>query len=297
VKITARRASRLGLAALPAVGAFSVAFALVRFGDDGPRRYDDDRSVTTLDLPVSATAPSEPAMTADLSTAVDAAAGPEAAVTAFLAAEQAGAFADSFTLLAAEERARTSATAWIARHADLPDIVDFEVVDSSPSTGGRAEVTVRAALRPQLDEVVGLVPSAGDLTLTTVAEDGQWRVRFADSRLVPDYLGDGTAAADTRAWVARRAGCMPADEYGGGLLGAGAAVLAEQLCGAFEPVEVGAPRLLDDSPDADPYIAAFGPEVLEWARVVPVSSPAQLDVVVAPYGDRWLVIGASTPTA
>jgi hypothetical protein len=295
VNITARRASRLGLAALAAIGAFSVAFALARFGDDRPRRYDDDRSVTTLDLPVSATATPEPTMTADRSTAVTA--SPEAAVTAFLAAEEAGAFADSFTLLAADERARTSVTAWVGRHADLPELVDFEVLDSSRSTAGRAEVAVRAGLRPQLDEVVGLVPSSAELTLTTVEEDGQWRIRFADSRLVPNYLTDATAAADAGAWVARRAVCMPADEYGGGLLGAGAAVLAERLCGALEPVEVGAPRRLADGPDSDPFVAAFGPEVLEWARVVPVSSPAELDVVVAPYGDRWLVIGASTPTA
>jgi hypothetical protein len=152
-------------------------------------------------------------------------------------------------------------------------------------------------LRPQLDEVIGLVPAEAELTMATVQEDGQWRVRFADSRLEPVYLDDATAAADTRAWVARRAGCMPADEYDGGLLGAGAASLAEQLCGAAEPVAVGAVRALTISPDADPYIAAFGPEVLDWARVVPVSSPVELDVVVAPVGERWLVIGASIPTA
>ena len=51
------------------------------------------------------------------------------------------------------------------------------------------------------------------------------------------------------------------------------------------------------NPEADPYVAAFGPDVLEWARVVPVSGPAQIDVVVAPVGESWLVIGASMPTA
>jgi hypothetical protein len=299
VNLTARRAQRIGLAAIVAVGAFSAVFAVTRLADDGPRRYDDERSVAALDLPTAVPSSIEPSAGSAVASEADppAAATPEGVVAAFLEAERAGDFAASFALLSQDERAASSVTAWTAGHADLPEILDFELGGSSRPAGDRSEVTVRAKLRPHLDEVVGLVPGSADLTLATVEEGGEWRVLFSESRREARYLDDVTAARDARAWVERRAACSPADEYSGGLLGAGAATLAGQLCEAEGSVAVGTPRPLADSPEADPYVAAFGPEALEWARVVPVSSPARLDVVVAPVGEVWLVIGASTATA
>jgi hypothetical protein len=306
VNLTDRRSGRIALAAVAATGAFSLTFAVTRLRDDGPRRYDDDRSVAALDLPTSNASHPQPTATSDPAATPSAprpgrtlasSSSPEAAVAAFLSAERAGDFAGSFALLSGTEQRRSDLTEWTARHADLPEIVDFRVTGAPRPTTGRVEVTARATLRPLLDEVVGLVPATADLTLATVREGDGWRVMFSESRFAPVYLDDATAAGDTRDWVEQRAGCAPAEEYAGGLLGAGAVTLAAQLCDADGAIAVGAPERLPDSPDSDPYVAAFGPDVLDWARVVPVSSPAPIDVVVAPVGERWLVIGASSPTA
>jgi len=39
-------------------------------------------------------------------------------------------------------------------------------------------------------------------------------------------------------------------------------------------------------------VAAYGDDVFTWARVVPVTAPVTFDLVLAPIGDRWSVIGA-----
>jgi hypothetical protein len=289
---------RIGLAALAAVAAFSVVFAIARLGDQGPRRFDDDRSVTSLELPTRAGATTN-ARPPELETpAASAESSPEDAVEAYLDAERDGDFARSFALLSATEQEQSSVTDWVALHADLPEILDFEIVPGAATAAtGRAEVSARAKLHAELNEVVGLIPASAELTFTTVQEDDGWRVAFADSLIDPIYLSDATAATDVRAWVEERAGCDPQAASSAGLLGPGAAGLVDRLCAAKGTIEVESPQPLQDTPDADPYVAAFGPDVLNWARVVRVAGPAEVDVVVAPVGERWQVIGASQPAA
>ena len=54
---------------------------------------------------------------------------------------------------------------------------------------------------------------------------------------------------------------------------------------------VGAPTDLLDDAGVSAVTAAFGPDVYAWARVVPVTAPERLELVLAPVGERWLVIG------
>jgi hypothetical protein len=289
---------RIGLAALAAVAAFSVVFAIARLGDQGPRRYDDDRSVTSLELPTHAGATASAGPPGMEAAAASAESSPEGAVAAFLDAERDGDFAKSFALLSATEQEQSSITEWVAGHADLPEILDFEIIPrAAAAAAGRAEVSARAELRAELNEVVGLIPASAELTVTTVQEADGWRVAFAESLIDPIYLSDSTAAADVRAWVDQRAGCDPQAASSAGLLGPGAAGLVDRLCTATGTIKVESPQTLQDTPDADPYVAAFGPDVLSWARVVRVAGPTEVDVVVAPVGERWQVIGASQPAA
>ena len=47
---------------------------------------------------------------------------------------------------------------------------------------------------------------------------------------------------------------------------------------------------LDDAMTAQ-VVAAFGPDALGWARSVELTGAAELSVVTAPLGDRWVVVG------
>ena len=53
-----------------------------------------------------------------------------------------------------------------------------------------------------------------------------------------------------------------------------------------------APEGFDAAVEPEAYVAAFGPEVGSWARLVPVQGPrSRFSVVVGPLGDAWRVLG------
>jgi hypothetical protein len=70
----------------------------------------------------------------------------------------------------------------------------------------------------------------------------------------------------------------------------GSQSIVRHLCRATGAVTVGAPSDLVDDSDGS-LTAEFGPDVYAWARVVPVTGPRRLDLVLAPVGERWLVVG------
>jgi hypothetical protein len=151
-------------------------------------------------------------------------------------------------------------------------------------------VTGTITLEPRLDEVSGFVPDHADVDWRVVAEDGGWRVDIADSTLhpmLPDESGATSAAAE---WATARQECRTDGEYAGSLLGS--PVLGDQLCGVHGDVVAGSPAPLGDVLSSE-IVAAFGPDATTWARTVTLSSPAQLTVVTAPFGDHWVVVGVS----
>jgi hypothetical protein len=214
---------------------------------------------------------------------------PVAALTGFLDAEVAGDFAASYGTLSARDRLRAgSRSDWTTLHAQLPTIRGFTLGETR-SAPGRAEIAAEVALQPGLDAVVGLVPARAQAMWIAVPEDGGWRVDFDNSTLVPEYPPDAAAVDAASSWVSARAQCRRAPQYRDGLLGATA--LASDLCGARGPVRVGTAAPLRAGTGVEPFVAAFGPDVFTWARAVPVESPAPMSVVLAPIGDRWVVIG------
>lgn len=221
------------------------------------------------------------------------AATPRDAVAGFLTAESEGRIADSFTFLsAADRRDLGSASGWVAAHADvLPPVTGFEIGDVTRD-GDRAEVDATVAFEPGLDEVLGLTPAQGSATwVVNRADSGRWGIAFDDSTVEPEYPSDDEAAvAAARDWAQARQQCADAPgEWSGGLLGSPA--VAEKLCGADGAVEIAPATALSDV-DAPAITAAFGPDAGTWARVVPVTAPEPLRVVLAPVGDRWMVVGA-----
>jgi hypothetical protein len=294
--------SHLALGALALVLGFGIAATprLLSSGDDehltnaarGHPRAIPTAPIATPNAPVSpqvavAAGPEPPAAPAP---------SPAAAVHAFLRAEAEGDFTSSYGLLAVGDRiAQRSRAGWAAAHAQLPVVRRFTIGDVR-ADNARAEVDAQVSLRPELDPVVGLVPGSAASTWIALAEDGGWRVAFADSTLTPKYPAVDGAPDAARSWVADREGCRSRSRAE--LLASGR--LTDELCSARGHVRVGAPSSLEPGEPSDPFLAAYGPDVFTWAQVVPVSSPARVGAVLAPLGPRWRVIGLvdlpSTPS-
>jgi len=219
---------------------------------------------------------------------------PAETATAFLDAEVAGDVERSFPYLSADDRAEQgNAAGWLEAHADLWTPTGYRLTDVTEAGDGTTTATADVTLEPQIDEFVGLVPARARLSLPLVQEDGGWRIAFGDSGYQPSYPDDAGAVDAVRAWGEARTRCQTAAQWDGGLLDS--PYLAEQLCGTHDDVRLGRSDTLDALADAGPYLADFGERAADWARVVPVEGPVELDAVTAPLGDRWVVIGTSPP--
>ena len=219
-----------------------------------------------------------------------------AAADAFLAAEAARDFATSFELLSAADReAEGLVAAWEQRHADLPPIEAADVT----AVGRRGADVVAVAdleLRSSLDEFAGLVPARAEGAFVLVEEDGAWKVRFEEATIIPRFPDDADAPVAAATWAGAQQRCEEAPSpYTGPQYGV--PTLAVALCGVDADLTVGEASALPEGDDASPFVAAFGPEVFSWARVVPVGGPAPLRVVLAPVDDAWTVIGVLRPAS
>jgi hypothetical protein len=215
---------------------------------------------------------------------------PVDAVERFLAAETRGDYATSYGLLGASDRAAVGSRAeWEAAHAQLPTLTGA-TLGAARGDGLRAEVESEVTFEPGLDETRGLVPARADATWIAVAEDGGWRVAHSERRVTPMYPDANGAVSAAETWVRARVACRAEAEYDGGLVGNAGTVAA--LCNARGPVEVGAVTNLESGVGVEPFLAAYGPQALSWARVVPVARPVPVAVVLAPVADRWVVVGA-----
>jgi hypothetical protein len=218
---------------------------------------------------------------------------PRAAVETFLDLETKQDFVGSFGYLSAADRLKQRARSeWVAAHEHLPPISGYTLLGVDGSTS-RVDLQLRAGL----DYVRGLTPAHATATFAAVPEDGGFRVAYAASAVTPVYPPEAGAVPAAQQWADARQACQHPPELAGGLLGA--TYLADGLCRAPGTVTVGIVAPLPDSPAIEPLLAAFGPEVGRWARVVPVSSPVQLSVITAPVGESWLVVGvlAASPGA
>ncbi len=220
--------------------------------------------------------------------------GPVAAVERFLTAEIAGDFEASFELLSqADQEAAGGVDGWVAEHyLVVPPIRGFRLTADTVE-GIRAEVVAGLSLQAELDQLVGLIPGDADATWVLVEEGAEWRIAFTESRIDPVFLDDATVSSAVVDWGSALQSCLPEEE--GDLALLGFPTLADRLCGSTGRVTVSGPSPLEDAADAAPFLAAFGPEVGIWARVVEVQTPIALRVVVAPIGERWVVIGVLEP--
>jgi hypothetical protein len=291
----ARRLLRDAAIAIVSLGVGLAAITMVQ-RDDGndPAFLTDDRaSVAALPLPAvddraqGDRAPVEPSR--EFAPIDD----PTRALMTFLGAEQRDDFERSYALLVAEDRELFPSHArWEEAHRGMPEVTSFGPVEETERSAASVTFRVDLALRPRLDETIGVVAAraTGSFVARQVGGD-DWRIAFSESSLTPQYPDAGGARAAAVAWANARQRCERSAEWDGGLLGVAAEAYAESLCDTTATVRAGEPVSLDRASGTEPVLAAFGPEASIWARVVRLSGPIDLDVVTAPLGEEWVVVG------
>jgi hypothetical protein len=291
-----RRLLRLaGVAVLGIALGVGVTLAAARIGD-GPRPA---ASVQRLDLPAGAAAGTAggaaPGTGRGAQVAPVRAGTARAAVRRFLQAGAGGDLAVAYGLLDQAGVKRYPTLARFTRaQADRAEVTAVRVGRERRAGPGRAEVTVTLAHPAAIDPFTGLVPARTVEVWRASRQGGRWRVAADPVSVRADLPGDGRAPEAVTAWIDRLLGC---DRGGAAGLQAGAelygpADLPELPCRTRGRWTVAAPRSFDAAVEPEAYVAAFGPEVGAWARLVPVQGPgARFSVVVGPVGDAWRVLG------
>lgn len=220
---------------------------------------------------------------------------PEAAVRGFLSAEEQGALTESFSFLSADDRGKLrSPEGWEAVHADrMPPVRGFEIGEVTVD-GSRAKVASRVRFESSLNDVTGLIPARARVTWSVVDGEGGWGIALGDSRTEPRYPDESQVPDAARTWLEELgAGCeVPTNRSLVGseqVLDPVCEVLAESD-GDAQAVELGDVTTLADRASR-PFVARYGGDATSWARVVRLTEPAEIGLVLAPIGDRWEVIG------
>ncbi len=221
-----------------------------------------------------------------------------AAVKLFLQANARQDFATSYRLLDRSSRDRwRSVASWTSAQADRSPVTGVKVSGEHPAGPGAVEVTTAVTHPAAIDPFDGLTPGRTVEVWRASREGDAWRVAASPVSVQPVLPSDQTAPDAVRAWVDRLTRC---DNPGAAALQAtpdlvGPADLPRAPCRERGTWKVAAARAFEDEAGLQPYVAAFGPDVQIWARVVPVQGPStQFTVVVAPLGDAWRVLGANT---
>lgn len=161
-------------------------------------------------------------------------------------------------------------------------------------TGPSIVATVRR--QPQLDDALGLITANATVELSAVNESGLWHVDWRNRTVSAEpTLASAQAITDVALWAETRQKCQPDStlEHDTGLVGVSG--FAASLCKAEGVVSVGDVSSLDTLDDAGPFFDAFGSDVMTWGRVVQLRTPMNMQVVVAPIGERWVVVGLARP--
>jgi hypothetical protein len=303
VPFAAARPGRRRLLRVVGVGVVGIAVGVgATLAVDGlGGRGDPKASVQRLQLPGDgATAgPAAPAATK--------AAGPvragtaRAAVQRFLQAGADGDFATAYGLLDRAGRKRYPSLArWRRAQTDRDQVTGVRVGAERRAGDRTAQVTAELAHPAAIDPFTGLVPARTVEVWRASSQDGSWRVAADPVSVKARLPSDDRAPEAVAAWVQRLLGC---DRQGAASLQAGVdlygpADLAEAPCKQRGRWTVADPEGFDAAVEPEAYVAAFGPEIGSWARLVPVQGPGtRLHVVVGPLGDAWRVLGTDPAKA
>ena len=187
-----------------------------------------------------------------------------------------------------------TAAKWVRARRDLPNITGFHV--ESPGTA-TTQVVAIVDHEPKLDPFVGDVPAHERQTWKAHPAGNGWLLE-QEPTIEPQYPDDHGAIDAARMWFTTVQRC---DQKAAAAL-QGVETLFNALssdvrvCGSD-----GAPTLassavkLPDGPISADIVAEYDTGALDWARVVTVTAPVQMSIVLAPIGDAWKVIGFGDP--
>jgi hypothetical protein len=219
-----------------------------------------------------------------------------AALQALLAAHADGKFERGWALLDAASRSEyPTAEVWAAAQADRIQPVTFRIGAERRGPDGSVEVAASVTHEAAVEPFTGLTPGRTEEVWRVRREGGTWRVAADPVEWRPLLPSDDRATAPVQAWVAKLLACDQAGaaglETGGERYGP--TEFATLPCKAHGRWTVERAVGFDTSPDPA-YVAAFGPDVQDWARLVPVNGPdTSFYAVVAPVGDAWRVLGTA----
>ncbi|MDQ2826486.1 MAG: hypothetical protein M3Y04_05965 [Actinomycetota bacterium] len=222
-----------------------------------------------------------------------------AALTAVLQALAAGTPEQAYPLLDTASHTRyPSLAAWTGAQADLVQPLTFDLGASRPAAeqADAVDVDVAATHKPSLDPFRGLVPARSQSVWEIRREAAGWRVGSAPITFKPVLPADASAGPLVQDWVTKLAAC---DTAGAASFQVtpnlyGPAGLVRAPCDEHGTWTAGKAEGLDHTSDPKVFLAAFGPEVGIWARLVPVQGPGmKFLAAVAPMGDGWQVMGVA----
>ncbi len=158
-------------------------------------------------------------------------------------------------------------------------------------------VTVEIAQTPRISDIDGVIASSAAVTLPTSRGTEGYSVVWSRRR-VEQLFPERTDRSDRQIeqtvldWARSRQNCTSAShEYTGGLLGV--VGLATALCRTTATPTVRGIGDLDSLDEPQPVIDSFGGSALLWARVVSLDGPVPMNVVVAPEGESWSIVGVA----
>ena len=176
---------------------------------------------------------------------------------------------------------------WARRRTQLPAITGFVVKQAASD-----RVTVELSHTPGLDPFLGLSPATETAVYTVRSEHGGFLVD-AEAAITPVFPPEADAATAAAAWAARIQAC---DQPGARTFQAVDQLFISlrqpiALCTAKGSVEVGAVGRLDPGPASQDIVGQYSTDALSWCRVVPITAPIRIRVILAPIGNEWKVLG------
>jgi hypothetical protein len=218
-------------------------------------------------------------------------ASPAAALEQLLVAEQRGDHDAAYAFVAhGPDQPFHTVNQWARRRRELPPITEYTVEEQDDPEASSATATV--GHEPKLDPFSGLVP-ARERQTWSAQRVGDGYVLAQEPDIVPILPSDDDALDAARAWAEDVQRCDEAAATARQAVTTlfGSTAQSGGLCGSSGAVEVGDAGPLPAGPLSGDIVAQYSADALEWARVVTLSAPVRLLIVLAPIGDTWKVLG------
>jgi hypothetical protein len=255
---------------------------------DSPRLSTGKR-IGALDFTVDASNPRVRLEATEVSARTET--SPEAAVRVLMTALVARDDDAAWSIISPVDRDRIAVKQHLKEQTNALGWTGFRVTGVS---GDR--VTLEIAQTPRISDVDGVVAASATITVPTTNDQGRYSVNWS-RRTVTPHFPEFSASEDelvrntVTAWVRDRQTCASSSprEHQSGLIGV--VGLATSLCRHDGDVRVGEVSDLDSLDEPDPILEGFGGAAFQWARVVSVEAPVKMNVILAPRGTEWIVIG------